>query len=458
MKISEIFYDIVVRLFDNFHQDTSHMTRRIILYFTLLFSLCSHAIAAPLTLDESVALGLKHRPVLRASRAHISAAKIGEQMAANEYLPKVSAHYLASLRNDSSLPPGDTRYNHNMVGVSADQLIFSGSGPIQQHAIATTVTAQSELQKTITEHRIRQYITQAFIDAWILQEQAISIEQKLREHEHVVTKSQEQFSGNQINRYQLLAAQTEKETVQNNAAIYSATHTNALQGLAAALGIHTSELQEKELVTPLHLNLPIQHLKNIEYYQQLARSNRAEGKIKQKEIQQKEYEAQLEFGKHLPTLSLGGTYNHTFERNSHAPYDYSHIDLKVNWNLFDGMKATQTKSLKDAQALTKQEELNDLYLSFDREVSNAYTSVHQADRKYSTAYKKAHQAREHFILEEMRALQGIGTKITLEHARTTYEERHHESIRQLGALFMAVNALQYACGYPTELETKDTHE
>jgi outer membrane protein len=406
-----------------------------------------------LTLESAIHKGLNHRPDLKSRTYAIHAARYNAHSERSGYLPTVNiSSNLLQQKGESA--PGNTTL------VTANQLIYSGAGPLERFKKADLDRQATEDEKKAYENKIRYEIEQAFFNAYLAQQQQTVIA-KLNKSNHALfaqAKLQkksalllEQDWLTKVDDY----AQTDLQ-IQN----YKSNTSQIFARLGFLMGEENKKLQHH--ILHWHNNLP-KALNPLSSYQELAVRSRPERAQADKKIAIEKQNIRLAQGVLLPTVSMQAQagYQHTLipgEGTHSRPSKglntgYHAVGITATWNIFDGLINQYQSHAAQARKIKESLEQEQIILQIKQDVTDAFYNL----RKTRTSLKAARltyiKDRNLFKLRREEYAQRLIEGPAFKKALSDWAQAHLNFLSKKIDVARSWHTLLYACGYADEITT-----
>ncbi len=409
-------------------------------------------------MDDVVHRVLQHNPDLEACRYAEKAAQQSANGALAGYFPTVA------LGTNFSKEPGQKSVK-SVTTLSANQLVFSFSGPFQEHQKAKQMVAIEGFEKEARANLLRLEAEKAFLFSWLLQEKqgALTALNSFTEKDFK-QKSQKKQLG-----------QTDKIVWLNDVEAYSdrlASVENAqydqlvaLQKLALYMG---DSLESSVKLTWKDKKDYL--LKSLDTYYQCALSHRPEIEKSSKKIELEKCNIKLAGGMRLPRLSAGASTGLIITPAQNTPgiilgadaevipqaslqesvqqtNNFWRLDLSFSWPIFDGMVThyrEQEARAKKAQELCVREQV---VLTVKQQVHEKYHELLKLLKQLRTNKVKYLRTNNEFQVAQQKHQLGKIAPVEFELAYVTWQETQFDYLKYKVGIAVAERELLYACGY-----------
>jgi len=442
------------------------MKMRLLLFLFVLFHTVfqpqSFAALSTLTMDEAVSTAIKYRPDLEAFEKAAEQRRLFAKQQIAGYFPSIRLDSIVSQNQHESNPKDITK-------ITANQLIYSFSGPIQFYKKAKKEAESTEYGKEALNNIIRLEVERAFLDAWLVQEQQQTINAL-----NISTKSTFETAKHQ-NDLNLL----DKNDWLKEAELYAGDASTIQQYydtiqivfrrleflmgkplLLAGNGDTTAPqaIAQKHHFATLSWSQPRKYmLKKLNHYYDLALKNRPELKRDTKLIEAQDAAYDIATGQRLPSVSAFGCAGHDGRiaalQTGSAAHDngFHSVGVSLSWSLLDSLQThyqeQQAKVGKLREVLNREKTVLDI----KQAVNTAYFSLSNAMTRLKAEKIRYLRQKNEFELRKQELNTGLISPSTFETAQTNWQRA------QLNWLNVSVDAqlrqrdLLFACGYPDSI-------
>jgi len=406
-----------------------------------------------LSIQEAVASALKHRPDLEALTFATQANKSAAKGAIAGYYPTITF-------NNTLWQEIGQNHPANSALLTANQLLYSFSGPIQNYKRAKKYAEISKLDEDVLTNKIKLEVERTFLQAWFLQQQRVTITALKKSSTETYTKAKHE------NKLELLdknvwLTNTEQyaSSISNIDQYYDDTITTykRLEFLMGQSLLLTEGDTSKKVLTKLvwrPLKKSIVH--PLATYYNLAINNRPELEQAIKKIDIERYNIQLAQGSRLPTISANASAGHqalVYPSGININRGYHSMGLTVDWTIFDGLvtqyKEQQSEANKVKEILNKEQTV----LSIKQEVQDKYFAYSKALTKLKAQKISYVRAHNEFVLRKQELEIGQISPVDFQTAKTNWEQSQLDWYAANVVTELSKRDLWYACGYPEFLQS-----
>jgi outer membrane protein TolC len=427
----------------------------------ILFFPFSVRAAAPLTLEDSIAIALKNSRVLNIAKEGAKGARAKKLEAMTGFLPKFKTSYSYTRLNEEpgfyfpgstgaiSMPASymvaGTINNHNWI-IEASQPVFAGGGILANYQANKTGEDIALIEETAKSLDVVLDVKVAYFNilrAQRLVETARQSVEMLSAHRDVA------------HHFFLVGLIPKNDLLQSEVQL-----ANGKQTLVKAQNAVTLAKSSLNTLLKQNLHSSLEVVDILDYqpvsqsYEEClenARQLRPELKITELKVRQAGYvvrQAQSEF---FPVVSLVGNYARFGDTMSLSGTEYKkreswQVMAVANWSFWEWGK---TKFRVDAgralenQALDQNKELND---QIALEIKNAYLILQESESQIAVSKKVIEQAEENFRISEARYKERVARSTEVLDAQTLLTKAKSEYANALADYNIAYARLQRAVG------------
>ena len=417
----------------------------------------------PLTMSAAVALAMKHNPDLGALRYAIQADRSAAKSAKCGYMPTIDA------TSNLSREQGVSNISTQTV-LSANQLIYAGSGPRQQYQKAKATVACTELEKAVMANNIRKETEKAFLNAWLAQEQAALMRVSKAAAKNVFKEQKHEYTLKKIDREIWLKNASEyADTIAQADEYYDDKHM-VYSTLSFLMGESVDLINDNKKIA-WHYKKKVRPLKPLETYLNLAMAKRPEVPRGLKRIAVEKWNTKILQGTRLPTITLSAQ-SECDTQPASDPFVFSanavpevidtannpnkpatgitaiwSINLGIKWSFFDGLvthyQEQQAQALKMKEMLAHEKQL----LAIKHEVQAAYYSYSKTHRQLKAQKLHLLWAANDYKLQQQKLKLGKITEAACASAQAAWYKTRFDWLASRVQVAMADCDLQHACGY-----------
>ncbi len=413
-----------------------------------------------LTMDKAVMLAYKHRPNLEALKSAIQASKWEAKEALSGYLP----HF--SLSNQLRQGSGDKSPHSNTI-FEAHQLVYKFGGPWDIYEVGRKRTQVVEFISDGEKLKVRHETEQAFLDAWLLQQQQEFIKSLSSSTKEVFNKAEHQHTIQLLDRKDWLKSSA--DYAQDIATIGSYDHDTIIaektleflmgQRIRVALNSSRHESDTQTPVTFLHWNseetitsLPV------EQYYRLALTNRPDLQANKKQIEIENSRAAIARKSNLPAFEVFGQAGHSYQSVDTSigdfraiPSGFHAVGAVLSWNIFDGALAHFTASKFEANKVKAILETEQTRQQIRLDIERSYYTFNKLLIQLQAREVRLAQVKNDLALAKQNLEIGNISKVELSLALTAWEQEYLNWLGQKIATAKSHSDLLFACGYPSDL-------
>ena len=410
--------------------------------------LCSAAAADDLptkTLAECITIAVQQHPSLKAAGAAVDAGHQRVWEAASNYLPQVSANYLANRRNSSvsarvggsatGLGTQSQTFNFYNTGVSFTQVLFDFGQTLA--SIRSAQASEQSLEADLSTQRdtVVLNVKQSYFNLLAAKRLLVVADETVRQSQKHLEQAQGRYDVGMAPKFdvtnvqvQLAQSELNQVTARNNVAVARETLRNAL-GLVGPLDFDIVDdfgRRRMPITTEAALALAYDKRPELQSIQAQERSTEERVASLQRNL--------------LPNVSGNGTYNWT---GSDYPLQSSwNIGAAVNLSVFNG--GLTIAQIGEAKANLSNLKFNEdvLRQNIALEVRQAVINMEQAAEAIRVAEKGLQQARENLELAEGRYKTGVGNIIELTDAQTSLTTAEANYVQALYSYQNSVAAVE----------------
>ncbi len=416
--------------------------------------------AEPLTMATAVELALKHSPDLGVLRYAIQADQSAAKAAKSGYMPTIDAS--SNLSRQEGLKNISTQ-----TILSANQLIYAGSGPRQQYQKAKATAECTALEKEIAAHNIRKETEKAFLQAWLIQKQASMLRAMATSNNLLFKAQQHQYKLQKLDRKVWLQNAADYADQVTETTSYEDDKQNAYNALAFLMR-KSNDVDDANKRLVWQYKQKIQELKPLDTYINAALATRPEVPKGLKRIAVEKWHTKILQGTRLPVISVSAQ-SECDTQPSSTPFTFVNnglpeivgnpnrnsiistwsINLGLKWSLFDGLvthyqeQAAQAKKMQEILRHEKQ------LLTIKHEVRDAYFNFAKAHKQFKAQKLHLLQASNDFKLQKQKMNLGKITKVDLAAAQAAWNKARFDWLSQRVLVAQCESDLMHACGYPT---------
>lgn len=417
--------------------------------FALVTS-CPSCHGATLSMQKATALAFKERPSLQALKFETKTKEINSIDALTGYFPQAALSAQKSTGclfpsgtptpgADSVTPLGTT----STIALSGSQLIFSFAGPIDLYQIAKKDAQAARIAESLHQDQIRISVETNFLQAWLLEQKKRTIEEQEAAAKYVFGTDTHKNKVGLINKNEFLKAKANFSKEISQTKIYTDDLEISKHSLERAIG------QSLDKVS-LNWEYKNYKIKPIAYYHELAKANRKEIRIKDKEIRREELSKTYYAKGYLPSISaFGEVSRNTFKIGN--PTTCKEVGLSFTWNIFDGLSNIQKARASSAQKTKAILEKEDLLQQIKLDVEKSYFELLAQEKLLEAQEVEFESAQNEFVLNKKKEEIGDSSRIDFAVAKFAFEAAKFKLESARVAVALKERVLFFACGYPVSL-------
>lgn len=412
-----------------------------------------------LTIDQAVQRALEHRPDLEALTFAIMAAKSGAKAAIAGYYPTLTVN------SNLTQQTGESTFQFGAM-FTANQLLWSFSGPLQQYKKAKRQAQLSALDRKVQSNVIQLQVEKSFLQAWALQENDRTILAT------IVSAKANYKKSSCDNKVKLLDKNIWLTNVENFASTMSINYQfdedlesafrtlEFLIGQPLILGKKVKSKDGKRKKTKLaHLTWHYPKkvtLLPLKTYYDFALTHRPEVAQGLKKSQIERENARILKGSRLPILSTNLFTGFQGEPNLESVLtpqkSFWGGGLALTWNLFDGAvtqyQENQSRANEVKELLNQQQTMLDV----QQGVQSAYFVLHKSLIAAEAQKLSYIRARNDYILAKKNLEIGLTADFDFKAAQAKWEQEQLNWLSRNIDIAVNYRTLMFACGYPKELD------
>jgi len=364
-------------------------------------------------------------------------------------------------------------FPQTQVDLSATQLVYKFSGPIQEYKKARKETQRVMFSSESERNKVRNLVEESFLNNWLLQQQIKAIKALQESSKKKFEMAQNQNKLNLLDRKDWLSSVTTKatETVTilnySEDVIINQRKLEYLLGQPFDLGVdgvfdenkniefekkqkNTNGNEDKIELTLLWDQKSEQELQPLEYYQDLAIKNRPDLKASNKTIDINRDSSKIARFANLPTVGLYGSTGFN-GLNARGAKTYEQFGVTISMPIFDGMLNHYQYNQAEATVVKAMLDNQDLQNQIRNEINEAFHSLQKANSVLKSKNVEYLQAKNTFDLQAQRFEIGDISKVDFENAKTDWENAKITYIKSQVEAKIVERKMFYACGFPDKI-------
>lgn len=401
-------------------------------------------------LEQAVTFALSRNPDIIVAQKKVEAARGGVVEARSGFLPSVVSTGLArrlEKQDDSRLRPED--YS---ASVRVLQNVYTGGATTNQLAIARLNLEIQELELQALTNRVAMDTQVAFSELLLNRARVRVREQSIGVLQEEVRSQQERFSAGTVGQLNVRRAEVALANEQPELVNAETQLKNSYLRLAELFGSRPTGASDTGFEVVGQLQYQPRHPALNE---SLARADtaRPEIKIKQKQIEIEEHQAQLDRSAMRPQVEAFSGYEVYNERDPLVGPEFNHgyiVGVNAKWNIFDGFatkgRLQATMARRDAAVHALQAMRN----SVASEVRSALLDIEQADRVLESATKNVQTADESLEIAKGNLGAGFGTQLDILQAASDVTRTRTTRLSAIYEHNVALAKLARACAVPPD--------
>lgn len=404
--------------------------------------------------DQAVSLADTQNPEITIARKKVQAARGGLIEARSGYLPSVvSTGLLRQREHQSESRLRDEDYN---ASVRVVQNLYTGGAVTSQLAIARLNLEIQELELQALTNRVEMDVRAAFHELLLNRSKIRVHEQSVGVFQEEVKTQQERLTAGIVGNLNVRRAEVALANEQPELIDAQTQLKNSYLRLAELFG---TEPNSKSGKPAFDVTGQLQYQpRHPDLNECLARADteRPEIKIKEKQIEIEDRQAELDRSALRPQVEAFSGYELYNERDPQIGPEFNHgyvVGLNARWHIFDGwatkgrLQATQARREAAVQALKSTR------LSVASDVRSAFLDMQQSDRILQSETKNVQSADESLEIAKGNLGAGLGTQLDVLQAASDVTRTR---TTRLGAIYqhnVAMARLAHACAIsPDALE------
>lgn len=415
-----------------------------------------------LTIDQAVALALKHRPNLEGLKYAIQSSKWEARQELAAYFPQVGLTSITQQSKREKSPNTGTE-------LAARQLVFQFGGPIDRYKVGQKKTTVVALLTESEKQNVRHEVEVAFLQAWLLQHQQTAIKSLQHSTTEIFNRAEHQNKLDLLDKKDWLKSNADYADdiatigVYDNDTVIAERKLEFLLGERIAIFLnqgrienHNQEMQPTRLTWNADEEIKLLSLR--EYYN-LALKSRPDLAGSKKQIEIAHDTVNIIRQTNLPLLSIFGKTGHSHQPLSfdpevgflRNPRGYHQVGAQLDWNIFDGglthfraskAQADKVKSILDSEQVRQKVKI---------EVEEAFYTMNKSLTLLKAREVRLAQAKNDLVLAQQNFSIGIISKVELSAAQTMWEQEYLKWLAQKSDAAQRYSDLLFACGYPAVL-------
>jgi outer membrane protein TolC len=432
---------------------------RVFTFAVFVLILPSALFAQPLTLEESIAIALKHSFVINIAKEGTRGAEAQKKEAMTGFLPKFSTSYSYTRLNEEPnfyfpgfpplMPAGNmitgTVNNYNWV-VEARQPLFAGGGILANYEASKVAEDAARVEETAKTLDVVLDVKIAYFNILRMQRLTDTARRQvemLGAHSEVADNF---FRVGLIPKNDMLQAGVElangKQTL--------VKAKNAVQLTKARL----NTILKRDVLTPVEIVDILDYKPMRQSFDEclgIARQHRPELKISALRVEQAGKMVSAAKSEFFPAVSLVGNYARFGDTASLSGTQYKDTEswqvmAVTSWNFWEWGKTkyrVDAGKARENQAMDQTRELND---QIALEIKNAFLVLQEAESQIAVSQKVIEQAEENFRIAEARYKERVARSTEVLDAQTLLTKAKAEYANALADYNIAHARLQRAMG------------
>ncbi|GAB6271574.1 MAG: TolC family protein [Smithella sp.] len=432
---------------------------RVFTFAVFVLILPSALFAQPLTLEESIAIALKHSFVINIAKEGTRGAEAQKKEAMTGFLPKFSTSYSYTRLNEEPnfyfpgfpplMPAGNmitgTINNYNWV-VEARQPLFAGGGILANYEASKVAEDAARVEETAKTLDVVLDVKIAYFNILRMQRLTDTARRQvemLGAHSEVADNF---FRVGLIPKNDMLQAGVElangKQTL--------VKAKNAVQLTKARL----NTILKRDVLTPVEIVDILDYKPMRQSFDEclgIARQHRPELKISALRVEQAGKMVSAAKSEFFPAVSLVGNYARFGDTASLSGTQYKDTEswqvmAVTSWNFWEWGKTkyrVDAGKARESQAMDQTRELND---QIALEIKNAFLVLQEAESQIAVSQKVIEQAEENFRIAEARYKERVARSTEVLDAQTLLTKAKAEYANALADYNIAHARLQRAMG------------
>ncbi|HBJ75791.1 MAG: TolC family protein [Smithellaceae bacterium] len=432
---------------------------RVFTFAVFVLILPSALFAQPLTLEESIAIALKHSFVINIAKEGTRGAEAQKKEAMTGFLPKFSTSYSYTRLNEEPnfyfpgfpplMPAGNmitgTINNYNWV-VEARQPLFAGGGILANYEASKVAEDAARVEETAKTLDVVLDVKIAYFNILRMQRLTDTARRQvemLGAHSEVADNF---FRVGLIPKNDMLQAGVElangKQTL--------VKAKNAVQLTKARL----NTILKRDVLTPVEIVDILDYKPMRQSFDEclgIARQHRPELKISALRVEQAGKMVSAAKSEFFPAVSLVGNYARFGDTASLSGTQYKDTEswqvmAVTSWNFWEWGKTkyrVDAGKARENQAMDQTRELND---QIALEIKNAFLVLQEAESQIAVSQKVIEQAEENFRIAEARYKERVARSTEVLDAQTLLTKAKAEYANALADYNIAHARLQRAMG------------
>lgn len=432
---------------------------RVFTFAVFVLILPSALFAQPLTLEESIAIALKHSFVINIAKEGTRGAEAQKKEAMTGFLPKFSTSYSYTRLNEEPnfyfpgfpplMPAGNmitgTVNNYNWV-VEARQPLFAGGGILANYEASKVAEDAARVEETAKTLDVVLDVKIAYFNILRMQRLTDTARRQvemLGAHSEVADNF---FRVGLIPKNDML--QAEVELANGKQTLVKAK--NAVQLTKARL----NTILKRDVLTPVEIVDILDYKPMRQSFDEclgIARQHRPELKISALRVEQAGKMVSAAKSEFFPAVSLVGNYARFGDTASLSGTQYKDTEswqvmAVTSWNFWEWGKTkyrVDAGKARENQAMDQTRELND---QIALEIKNAFLVLQEAESQIAVSQKVIEQAEENFRIAEARYKERVARSTEVLDAQTLLTKAKAEYANALADYNIAHARLQRAMG------------
>jgi outer membrane protein len=407
-----------------------------------------------LTLEQGIAMALKHNPSIEAARQQCLQSNANLTQARADYLPQVRVDGSYGRQHIEDLTPEDEG-NVGYSGVSASQLIYDfgkTGGGISASRFGFNAANENFLQ---LQQNVILDVKQSYYSVLEKRRLIEVSRQAVENYEQQLYRAREYFKAGVRTRIDVTNAQVELSNARLDLLQAKSDLKTARVSLEEILGV-TPNNGDYSLVGysgPLTELAPTKPPMDFSLDTMLAAATENRPALRQAKEQVKSAEATIRQaqGDYFPSINANAGYD-AYDSDLPNMTDQWQVNVGVTWNIFSGLRTKGAVAEARGKYLEQQANLRDLQLSVTREVTESYLQAEENSESVDLADETLDLAAENLQLAEERYKAGLNDMIEFNDAQLSYTRSQSSLVSAYYDYLSARARIEYATGVVPDLE------
>ncbi len=416
----------------------------------------------PLSLSDALGIASANSPVVKQAQATHRGAQAGIRKARSAFLPRIDLEESFSRTNSPvmvfSNKLGQERFTQQDFALNSlndpnplsnwqtrlvlTQPLFNQGREYLGYKMSRVGEEVAGLAVSKSRQAVFFSVEKAFYQA-ILAEDALKVMEKAVETARAnEALAEKRYEAGLALKSDVLAARVHKADAERRRLKAEGDAQVAMAALNRAMGIDQDRAWE--LLGPKTLPNPMES--GLDYWLGLARKNRPEMRIVDRQVRLAELRKKAALFHYMPSLNLKGWYESNTEHLVNADGDSWTIMATASINLFNGLGDKATVSQATADVLRARERKRDVEAGIELEVRQAFYRLVTARKQLDVTLRSVAQAEEALRLLKKRYENGLALMVELLGADTSLREARLEVARARFNTRLAASELKWRSG------------